>query len=400
MRYKLKGITAAVLAALLLSLVGCGKGGDVVTSSGGDGGAAPSQSGGTASGGQDGVQSGDGEQSAGGQEETGGDEAGEAFDATGGYADYVKQQYKYRDIQMDRKTIAGKFAIYFFRSDAYPDTGAGTTLSGDCSLLVAPTGETMLIDMNIFGSNAFALDCLERLGIKKIDYLVASHPDGDHVHGYKAFLDNIQVGRLYVNPSLRYQSPGVVGNALYQTAVEKGIPVTVLQRGDPDLHLGDVKIEIWNPRADRDWQKEYNENTQNAGSLGFAITYKKATVWFGGDLETPQELDMIETYGPNIHFDVAKMNHHGVNQQNSANWVNAISPTIAVGETNAVNDDGVFMRYVNSGALTLHTNLDGTVLVTTSGDDVYDVYTEHDRTNAYYGIFADIQNGHIRVKGK
>lgn len=407
MKGRIKSIIAVVLAVLMINLLGCGKRKTNVVSSqpgltGGSGGT--SSNGEDPSGGEnpsdDGNVPGADSPSDGNGPSSGGDDLSEEpadaepEDTTGGYADYVAEEFQYRDVLVDKKNINGKLAIYFLRSDAYPEGG----FSGDCSILIAPDGTTMMIDVNNFGGSAVAVDYLERLGIKKIDYLVITHPDADHVYGYKPIFNNFEIGQVFTNASLSFTLQGREGYNIIKAADKKGIPHTVLKEGD-SFKFGPVDIKVLSPPADRDWQWELNKSRQNAGSLAFSIKWKNAKVFFGGDLETEQELYMIEKYGSELNFDVVKMNHHGCAQQNSPQWVDFVKPKIAVAEQNAMADEGIYLRYVNAGCTSLHTCLDGTVLVTTSGDGYYDLYVEHDRTNLNYAPYIDIPNGHIRVKG-
>jgi len=68
------------------------------------------------------------------------------------------------------------------------------------SLLVSPSGETMLIDAGIPGSERNGrdtnriLEACQAAGVKKIDFMVVTHYDGDHVGGVPALAERMPIG--------------------------------------------------------------------------------------------------------------------------------------------------------------------------------------------------------------
>ena len=52
---------------------------------------------------------------------------------------------------------------------------------GDSILIIAPSGESMLIDTSISKMDDVIIEYLRSVGIKQLDYLVLTHPDGDHI---------------------------------------------------------------------------------------------------------------------------------------------------------------------------------------------------------------------------
>jgi len=70
-------------------------------------------------------------------------------------------------------------------------------------LVIGPEGETMLIDSGHFNDDGeYVIQYLEKLGIDRLDYLVTSHPDADHIGGHADVIDHFEtsgdgVGAIY-----------------------------------------------------------------------------------------------------------------------------------------------------------------------------------------------------------
>ncbi len=416
MNGKIKILTAAVLAMLLIALTGCGgakktaaspSGGSGSSSVPGGGEGLPGDGGDNENPGDpadegelpgDGDISDDGELSDDGAEEP----VEEIEGATEAYASFAAREYQYRDVILKTAT-AGKFAAYFFRTDCpLENPTGGNASSGDCSLLIAPDGTKMLIDCTTSGSVAYVVDSLKRLGISKIDFFVNTHAHSDHIGGWEAILANFQIGQVIVSDSNAYtKNYDGYGYNFYQAAVKKKIPIKKVSRGD-SFKFGPVEVLVMNPSAGRNAEQDYKDNNWNDESIALGFYWKNASFFFGGDIQTDVEYEIIDAYGDKAKFDVVKTNHHGIAQQNSQRWVNHIGAKIAVTEVNYMVDENIFLRYHYSGAKTFHCCLDGTVLVTTAGDGNYDVQVEHDRTegNLFAILLNDLKNGHMRVSAK
>lgn len=89
-------------------------------------------------------------------------------------------------------TANGTLSVYTL------NVGQGASL-----LAVGPTGETLLIDSGDWRDEGeIVLETLDQLGIDRIDYLVSSHPDADHIGGHAEIIDELEqngegVGAVY-----------------------------------------------------------------------------------------------------------------------------------------------------------------------------------------------------------
>lgn len=122
---------------------------------------------------------------------------------------------------------------------------------GDCIVLQLPDGRTMVIDGA--GSQRQASDpgrrvilpALRYLGIERVDVLVLSHRDWDHLGGLFAIVEALPVGELWFN-GRDTRSPGLL--RFLRLVRRKGIPIKVPLPGA--RRFGGLRLEVLQPRED------------------------------------------------------------------------------------------------------------------------------------------------------
>jgi competence protein ComEC len=255
--------------------------------------------------------------------------------------------------------------------------------SGDCAILTSPDGKVMVIDAGNPSTFSDVNTALKTLGVKRIDYLVASHPHVDHVGNFAKLIDVYQIGGVYtselVYPNKHYHN--------YMAAIKRTkTPHIILTEGDTFKFGDKVQVEVFHPAPGIKYYDGYPaQSTQfvNNLSLVMKITYGESSFLFGGDLYVSGEQEVVERYGNRLHADVFKVGHHGDATSSSKAYRNAISPKIAVMMHDAIADLNVYRKYRREGAATYVTSIDGCVLVSTAGDGKYTVVTQYDRKNNF-----------------
>jgi len=307
-------------------------------------------------------------------------------------------EYAYRDIICDSSLAKGKVACYFFRSNYLKPKPSGVTTSGDSSLLIAPDGTTMLIDTNLSPVTGRVVDYLNRLGIKKLDYLMISHSDVDHYGGYEALFNNIEVGHVLISESPDYFNIANKAGRFLAKAMELGIPYTKLHTG-MTLDFGGIHMDTLWPSADYQWETSDGSSAAliNGGSLVVKFTYKEASFLFAGDLYVAQENTIIDMFGDAIQSDIVKMSHHGLKTSNCERWIETTNPKLLCGMVSTMKEEEVLSRYMYHGIPFTYSIFDGTCAVYTSGDGVYDVQVERERENTYFGSLNTV-DGHFQIK--
>ncbi|MGX9291357.1 DNA internalization-related competence protein ComEC/Rec2 [Bacillus sp. A015] len=166
---------------------------------------------------------------------------------------------------------------------------------------------------------------LHSKGIAKLDVLILTHADQDHMGEAVRLIKRNKVKRLAV-PKGFARSPEDA--QILKEAADKGISVDELERGDK-LQVGGQEFEVLHPARDR-------VTSKNNDSLVLTFTLGGKRFIFTGDLEQEGERDIIEAY-PHLRADVLKVGHHGSKGSTSEEWLQHLRPSyalISAGERN------------------------------------------------------------------
>jgi competence protein ComEC len=166
---------------------------------------------------------------------------------------------------------------------------------------------------------------LKGKGITKIDKLILTHGDTDHIGGTLAVLKDIKVKQI-IMPSVAEPSKSEIN--IIQEAKKREIQVVKVAEGS-QWKNGKSLFYVLSP------EKNYH-GERNSGSIAIFANIGGLHWFFGGDLDQEGEEKIIEKY-PNLHIDVLKAGHHGSKTSTSENFINKIKPSfalISVGERN------------------------------------------------------------------
>ncbi|MBI5026702.1 MAG: DNA internalization-related competence protein ComEC/Rec2 [Nitrospirae bacterium] len=263
---------------------------------------------------------------------------------------------------------------------------------GDASLIELPDRKTMLIDggsKDLKTGRKVIAPYLWSRGIKKIDFVVLSHPHPDHYGGLIYIMDNFRVGEIWGNGRV---IPG--SEEFFEKAVEKQIPYRVIERGDSVEGKG-YRIYCFHPyREFHAGSQRGDFSNQNSDSLVLKIEAKGLSVLFTGDIEVEAEENLIHLHKW-LKSDIIKVPHHGGRTSSSDAFLYSVKPRFAVisaGRNNPFNHPHIealerYSRSVRVGttvATTLdsetelfRTDRDGAVTVTLR-DTKYEIKTYHD----------------------
>lgn len=126
---------------------------------------------------------------------------------------------------------------------------------GDCQLIELPEGKTMLIDAGDNGTEDRIIDYIESLGIKKIDYLVATHPHADHIGGMAEVIANFDIGEIYMP---KIQNNTKTFEDMLDVIGEKNLTITSAESGKVLFDYSGVRAEILSPKKGETYEEMNN----------------------------------------------------------------------------------------------------------------------------------------------
>ena len=188
---------------------------------------------------------------------------------------------------------------------------------------------------------------LNNLGIKKIDYVVGTHPHTDHIGGLEEVINTFDIGSIYMPKA---SSNSKTFEDLLTTISNKGLKVKTAKSGVVFLDEDNLKLEFIAPNSD-------NYSNLNNYSAVLKLTY------------------LDNTFLCDVDADVIKVGHHGSDSSSSVEFVKKVSPEYAiimVGEGNSYNHpyQSIINRYESVGTKVLRTDLDGNIVCDSDGVDV------------------------------
>lgn len=197
--------------------------------------------------------------------------------------------------------------------------------NGDSTLIVSPYGKTILIDGGEPEKNTLIPYLLARK-IKKIDYLVISHFDSDHVGGLLEVMEHLKVKNVVISKQIEYTKNYEI---LKKIAKEKNMKVHIVGQKNK------IKIEK-NLYLDILWPNQstiISENVLNNNSIVCKLNYGKFSILFTGDIEETAEKQILEYYKNNLKIlnsTMLKVAHHGSKTSTTQEFLNAVNPKFAL----------------------------------------------------------------------
>lgn len=254
---------------------------------------------------------------------------------------------------------------------------------GDSILLELPTGEAILVDGggqstgSRPGPDGFRADhldigervvarCLWARGIRRLDAVVATHPDTDHVGGLVSLADSFDIGQVWHGPARPDDPPF---RQLVQALDRRAIPYRSVGSGY-HLRRGQVSLTFLWPPADA------TPTGTNDDSLVLRVEYGRRAFLLTGDIEAAAEGQLVAQH-TGLACDVVKAPHHGSRSSSSVAFIQATRATQVVFSAPRQSPFGhPHPEVVNRYAILLpragqwHTGRDGAITFETDGENL------------------------------
>jgi len=238
---------------------------------------------------------------------------------------------------------------------------------GDAIFIQSSSGKQMLIDSGRDNSVLRQLGEVMSFSDRDLDYVLATHPDADHVGGLSAVLDRFNV--LQVIRTENESETGVWETAVRKVEVE-GSEVYFARRGQR-YDLGtNVYVEILFPDIDA------SQLESNTASIVARVVYGNTAFMLTGDSPKSIEEYLVLIEGENLESDVLKVGHHGSRTSTSELFLAEVDPNYAVISAGVDNSYGhphveVTDMLFNFGVETRSTAEEGNIVFWSDGAEVY-----------------------------
>ena len=250
-------------------------------------------------------------------------------------------------------------SIHFLKNYYYNDDHTDSTAD---AILIRSQGKYWLVDAGRANweqykdslSGKRVAEYLDKLNIKSIDYFLATHMHGDHIHGTEYLAAN---GYLNENTAYYYrgcESTAAIDNCnrMVSKLEQQGVKLTSLYKNESlrsylcsnGLEFGNFHISFYNIESGGNGHiASFNDNEENLYSIGTKFTHTPSgkTVFLAGDMHTQNEVLYASKIGK---VDILKMSHHGLLTSNSYNFIKALKPSDAIitRVNNASPEGGIF----------------------------------------------------------
>lgn len=231
------------------------------------------------------------------------------------------------------------------------------------SILVQQGNSNMLIDA---GNNVDAktiVDYLKSQGVRKLDYVIGTHPHADHIGSMDVVIKTFDVGKVYMP---KETSNTKTYKDVITSIKAKNLKITAPKPGE-SFKLGEAECTILAPNSDK--YKDINDT-----SIVLKVAFGQNKFLFEGDAESTSEKEMLAK-GFDAKADVIKLGHHGSHSSSSNEFLDKVQPSYAVISCGGGNDYGhphkkTMDKLKQRKVKVFRTDESGTVVITSDGKNI------------------------------
>lgn len=234
---------------------------------------------------------------------------------------------------------------------------------GDSTLIILPNKEVALIDAGTRAGRMEVVKYIKDQDIKKIDYLIGTHPHEDHIGGLPEVIRNFEIGKVFL--------PNKTNNtAIFEELLNEiknhNLKITEGKSGLKIIDDNGLEFSIMAPSMDY--------NSINDSSIVTKLVYKDFSTMIMGDAERESEENMVEE-GHDLKADILRLGHHGSSTSTTEDFLNKVQPDYAVISLGKDNTYGHPHRETIAALdtrdiITLRTDILGSIVFKTDGKKV------------------------------
>lgn len=187
----------------------------------------------------------------------------------------------------------------------------------DC-ILIENNNSFMLIDAGNNDDSDLINDYIHKLGINKIDILIGTHYDEDHIGSMDSIIENFDIGKIYMpNQDISNKDYEDVRHVIEKKGLQISEPVP-----EESFNIGDGICTILAPVSE-------GYDKSNNYSIVIKLRFGSTSFLFTGDAEKLSEQEMMRR-GFDLSADVLKLGHHGSISSTTMEFLERVNPKYAV----------------------------------------------------------------------
>lgn len=227
------------------------------------------------------------------------------------------------------------------------------------AILIVQGDKSVLIDGGDNNDETLVTNYIKKQGIKKLTYVISTHPDADHCGGLDAVLEKIGTENLFI-------ANGDADTKTYRDFVNAAMN----NKYQPSVPLEGAKYNL----SANSYIQIFNSNggsSNNEASLVTLFVNGNDKMLFMGDAGSETENELMSKF---VDVDLVKIGHHGSKSSTSQKFLNKINPEYAViltGSNSYGHPTSTVLNRIKSADIELHrTDECGTIVFSSSGKGV------------------------------
>ena len=231
--------------------------------------------------------------------------------------------------------------------------------AADAFVLISDN-HVVVIDTGLDKKADKLVEFLNEQGVTKVDELIITHFDKDHVGGADHILNNFEVGTVYTT----YHSKESDDITAYLEALENsGLEETTVSE-NLTFAVDGISFTIYPPKS-----PVYYDSTSNNSSLVIRVSLGENSMLFAGDAEYERLSELLKTEG--LGSTILKVPHHGRYNANTEAFIKYVNPQYAIiTSSNGEPEDQEVLDILAANGTKTYLTKDGDVTITMTADAV------------------------------